>query len=262
VAEGDLHVTEWDNRELAWLSVLVDPDLRRRGLGTELLLHLEQEAARRSRTKLGTDAWDGSSGVAFAERHGYTRRSQAINRRQHLAEVDLGSIRALRAEAAVAAADYELVRLVGATPEELLEPLAVAAASINDAPLDDLELEDENYDPARIRLYEEVCVKRHRTLYRLLARHRADGEVVAHTAVEVERLRPAIAHQGDTTVMPTHRGHRLGLLLKAEMVVWLASVEPAVETVDTWNAESNEHMIAVNEALGYRWMGREIQFQK
>jgi hypothetical protein len=32
--------------------------------------------------------------------------------------------------------------------------------------------------------------------------------------------------------------------------------------VDTWNAESNDHMIAVNDALGYRIMGREMQFQK
>ncbi len=46
------------------------------------------------------------------------------------------------------------------------------------------------------------------------------------------------------------------------MLLWLAEVEPQVETVDTWNAESNDHMIAVNEVLGYRILGREIQFQK
>jgi hypothetical protein len=45
------------------------------------------------------------------------------------------------------------------------------------------------------------------------------------------------------------------------MLLWLDEVEPQVETVDTWNAESNRHMIAVNEALGYRAMGRELQFQ-
>ena len=59
-----------------------------------------------------------------------------------------------------------------------------------------------------------------------------------------------------------HRGHRLGLLLKAGMLLWLAEAEPQLATVDTWNAESNDHMIAVNEALGYRVMGRELQFQK
>ena len=37
--------------------------------------------------------------------------------------------------------------------------------------------------------------------------------------------------------------------------------EPQIETIDTWNAESNDHMIGVNEALGYRVMGRELEFQ-
>jgi hypothetical protein len=45
------------------------------------------------------------------------------------------------------------------------------------------------------------------------------------------------------------------------MLLWLEDVEPQVRTVDTWNAESNEHMIAVNQALGYRVMGRALQFQ-
>ena len=58
-----------------------------------------------------------------------------------------------------------------------------------------------------------------------------------------------------------HRGHRLGLLLKADMLRWLAETEPALEAVDTFNAESNDHMVAVNERLGYRVMGRELQYQ-
>jgi hypothetical protein len=35
------------------------------------------------------------------------------------------------------------------------------------------------------------------------------------------------------------------------MLEWLASAEPKAERVATGNAASNEHMIAVNEALGY-----------
>ena len=33
------------------------------------------------------------------------------------------------------------------------------------------------------------------------------------------------------------------------MMRWLAEAEPQVESIDTWNAESNDHMIAVNERL-------------
>jgi hypothetical protein len=48
-----------------------------------------------------------------------------------------------------------------------------------------------------------------------------------------------------------HRGHRLGLLAKATMMEWLTTAEPQVERVVTGNATSNQHMITVNETLGY-----------
>ena len=37
---------------------------------------------------------------------------------------------------------------------------------------------------------------------------------------------------------------------------------PSLVSVDTSNAEVNTQMFAVNEALGYRVMGRELQFQR
>ena len=43
---------------------------------------------------------------------------------------------------------------------------------------------------------------------------------------------------------------------------WLEGAEPQVVSIDTWNAESNDHMIRVNERLGYRAMGRELAFQR
>jgi RimJ/RimL family protein N-acetyltransferase len=60
----------------------------------------------------------------------------------------------------------------------------------------------------------------------------------------------------------SHRGHRLGLLLKSDMMRWLGEAEPQLRTIDTWNAESNDHMIAINERLGYRVMGRGIAYQR
>ena len=45
------------------------------------------------------------------------------------------------------------------------------------------------------------------------------------------------------------------------MLRWLGEAEPRLETIDTFNAESNDHMVAVNERLGYRVMGRELQYQ-
>ncbi len=262
VAVGVVNTSEWDNLDLAWNAVTVHPDARSQGHGTAMLAHVETVSDEMGRTKLGADAWDGAFGVTFLEEHGYGLASKAVNRRQHLSELSMSDVRRLYDDAEAAASSYELVRIVGPTPEELLDDVAVMSAAINDAPLDDLEIEDEVYPPQRIRDYEKAVELRGERLYRLLARHRETGELAGHTVVAVEGERPHIAHQHDTSVVRSHRGHRLGLLLKSGMNLWLADTEPQVETVDTWNAESNDHMIGVNEALGYRWMARELQFQK
>jgi RimJ/RimL family protein N-acetyltransferase len=36
------------------------------------------------------------------------------------------------------------------------------------------------------------------------------------------------------------------------MMRWLAEAEPKLERIETGNASTNKHMIAVNEALGFR----------
>lgn len=99
-------------------------------------------------------------------------------------------------------------------------------------------------------------------VYRVVVRHRETGALGGHTAVAVERHDPTFAHQEDTAVAPAHRGNRLGLALKCDMLLWLAEVEPQLTTVDTWNTESNDFMISINEDLGYRPVARELQFQK
>jgi RimJ/RimL family protein N-acetyltransferase len=62
----------------------------------------------------------------------------------------------------------------------------------------------------------------------------------------------------NTVVTRKHRGHRLGLLVKIAMMEWLATTEPQLERITTWNAEVNEHMIAINEAMGYTVFGQPV----
>jgi RimJ/RimL family protein N-acetyltransferase len=262
VGTAEVHTSEWDNTHLAWLGIAVHPDLRAAGRGSEVLGFALDQARAAGRTSAGMNGWESPAVTAFATGHGFDRRSQAICRRQYLDQLDRGPIKQLHADAEVAAAAYELVRIDGRSPEDLTDAMVTMTAAINDAPTDDLEIEDEVFTPARVRAYEDATLGRGARLHRLIARHRETGELAGHTVVAVEEERPQIGYQHDTSVARAHRGHRLGLLLKAAMLEWLAEAEPQLETVDTWNAESNDHMIAINDALGYRVMGRELQFQR
>ena len=262
VGFGALYTSNWDNLDLAWLQGGVHPRHRTSGVGSALLEHVHARCLEIDRPSVGADAWDGTPGIPFLERHGYDKKSQAILRRQDLTSLAPGQVEGMHDLALERAGDYELLHFDGPLPEEIIEDYCRMAASINDAPLDDLELEDDNYDPRRMRLVEEAQQGRNRDHLRIAARHRGTGELGGHTELVVERWDPAVAYQFDTAVAPGHRGHRLGLLLKSAMVLWLRERNPEVRTVDTWNAESNGYMIEVNEQLGYRVVARELQFQR
>lgn len=151
-----------------------------------------------------------------------------------------------------ASADYDLERLVPPQSDELLVEIAVVAEAINDAPMGDLTFEREVMDLQRMRDLEQARVGRGERHYRVVARHRGTGELAGHTVMTVEPAKPRWGGQGDTAVARQHRGHRLGMLLKTEMLRWLGEVEPQLEEIETWNQADNDPMIAVNEAMGYR----------
>jgi hypothetical protein len=68
----------------------------------------------------------------------------------------------------------------------------------------------------------------------------------------VSRLRPEIAQQADTGVVGVHRGHRLGRWLKAETLRLALAREPRIAVVETYNAEENPYMLAINVDMGFR----------
>jgi hypothetical protein len=84
---------------------------------------------------------------------------------------------------------------------------------------------------------------------------------VGYTDIGVNVEQPRVGYQWDTIVLAEHRGHRLGLLLKLANLELLVRTAPGVELVNTWNAEINSHMIAVNEALGFRPVDRWREWQ-
>lgn len=56
-------------------------------------------------------------------------------------------------------------------------------------------------------------------------------------------------------VRPEHRGHGLGRRLKAALALRLLDERPEVTRVETWNARSNSHMVAINQDMGFDAIG-------
>jgi hypothetical protein len=62
-------------------------------------------------------------------------------------------------------------------------------------------------------------------------------------------------------VAQRHRGHRLGLLVKVAMLDLLGRHEPLLERIFTGNADSNRHMLAINDELGFTVLDHWSAFQ-
>ncbi|MFG1905273.1 GNAT family N-acetyltransferase [Kribbella sp. NPDC048928] len=257
-----ISVPEYDNTNQTWIDLKVHPDHRSRGIGSALVEYGEQVTRDLGRTMIGLGGIDLPKADAFARRHAFVQKAVEVNRRQDLAGLDWDLVQRMYDESLAAASAYELLHLTGALPDDLLEGMVAVTGSINDAPKDDLDVEDDVFSPERLRAYEEAQQKSDRTTYRVVARHKATGELAGHTVIAVERERPHLGEQHDTAVSRDHRGHRLGALLKSAMLLWLRTEEPGLTRIDTWNAESNDHMIGINEALNYRIVARFLDYQK
>jgi len=260
VLEVDLPT--WDNKHLGSVEVTVDPSQRRRGLGRQLFEAGMDRVRAQGRDLVLSGGFDGTAAEGFLEAMGLKRAVQEAERRLDLLALDDERLVQELAAAESLSSGYELVRMPGRVPDDQLDGVVAMTAAINDAPMDDLEVEDEVFSPERIRAFETAqLASGRRRMYRLVARARDGGELVGHTMTAVERERPWWGWQYDTTVTPAHRGHRLGLLLKIEMLRWLAADEPQLRTIETWNAVSNHHMVAVNEVLGCQVVATATEWQ-
>jgi GNAT superfamily N-acetyltransferase len=240
-----------ENRDRAYLYLTVHPAMRRRGFGIALLRHAAERAAANGRSVLGSEAFQGSPGAAFAERAGATAGLVGARRVLVLGNLPTGRVASLREQAAQSAAGYSLVRWDGRTPEEYLDRYAEVENAFADAPHDEGE-EPAIWDAQRVReQVDDVRERQGRHVYTVAALHDAGGEMAAVTAVDMDPDYPQWGHQQITAVVRKHRGHRLGLLVKTAMLDWLAEAQPAIERIDTGNAAVNQHMIAINEELGF-----------
>jgi GNAT superfamily N-acetyltransferase len=259
-----------DNTHVVSVDIGVEPGLRRRGVGRTMYEFAAQFARENGRKLLmgdyvtplpGGPARDAGHG-AFAAAMGASPALPEVRRRLDLDTVDRAAWDELLAEARDRAKGYSLVRWVGAAPEELVAEVArLEGRMVTDAPMGDLQYEPERYDADRIRGTEEVLKLREHRHYHAAYRHDATGQLAAWTMISFDADIADQAWQQTTIVDPDHRGNRLGILVKVENLRHTLEHEPGLRYVDTWNAAENKHMIAINEAIGFRAVDGWVDWQ-
>lgn len=248
VAAAGIWLPTLDNLASCSVDVRVHPDFRRRGFGRRLLTAVLSEVRELGRSIVFFESPSPyPSGPGAGE--GLLR---SVGARPVLREIRRLLDQSTVQLPAVDPAPYRLVRWVDTAPAELVAGLAELCARMStDAPLGDMTYEPEQWDAARYRAKEASAQARQRQRFAVAAVDPA-GQVAGMTDIGVNRTLPTVGYQWDTIVAPAHRGHRLGLAMKVANHTQLRALLPACRWVNTWNAASNTHMVAVNDALGFQ----------
>lgn len=285
VGHASIILPQVGQTNVALVDVGVVPRWRGHGIGTLLAEDLARRVRTSGRTVIQADTPhplvldDGAAvleaptgaGVVPADtattrfllRHGFTL--EQVERMSTLSlPVPTDLLDRLSADAsAVAGVAYRLHTWADGIPADrqaqyarLLTRMSTAAPSAG------LEQEEDPWDVPRLQ--EALARQRERGAVAVVvaAEDLATGELAGYTVAEYTDTRPEAVVQEDTLVLPEHRGHRLGMLVKTHLMKTLAAVRPHARRIHTWNAEENAPMLAINVALGYRPSGLDAQWQR
>ncbi|MDX6288101.1 MAG: hypothetical protein QOG53_3586 [Frankiales bacterium] len=248
----------WDgaNAHRIMADVYVHPDARRHGVGRALVDAVAEAGRADNRTGMLGGARHDTAGLDFVTAMGAKFGLDEFRSRLVLPEATVTPFEV---------PGFSVVRWSDGCPEEWLDSFCRLSEVMNTAPQGgEVRWNDDTWDPERMRRSEADLRAKQLTEYTVCIADDTAHELVALTQVQIADTWPEVGEQHDTGVLSAYRGKKLAKLVKTEMALWLQQEFPELHLLSTWNAVTNDSMLAVNASMGYgdreRWAEAEIAF--
>ncbi|HEX5546192.1 MAG TPA: GNAT family N-acetyltransferase [Ktedonobacterales bacterium] len=233
----------WEPPHQFWISTVVAPDHRRRGLGTQLADAVLAFAREQGATRLAAEVRDNASeGLRFAERYGFRKDRHIFESRLHLADFDeqrfAGAVERAEAEGIL----FLTLADLGDSDEARRRLYDLNAALVRDIPG-----HDGDFMPFE-QFQKTVCSA---------SWYRPDGQIVAAVGGSWVGM-AAVGYFANTNSMynmftgvdPAWRGKGIARALKL-LAIACARRYSAIY-ISTNNDSENAPMLAINRTLGYQ----------
>ncbi len=233
-------------------SIAVLPEHRRKGLATALLRIATDTARDLGREVLSGPYFDTvPAGQSFAEAIGATKTLDFHSNTVRIDDLDLEMLTGWQEQGPLRAPGYSVDIVEGMYPEDILEGMAHLYLVLErDMP------QPENWEPRswNAGFLKEWLGNFLKAVHLLTAIAFEDesGAPVGMSQLGRRHSEPTTWFVTTTMVDPEHRGHALGKWVKAAACLEALERWPAAEWMETGNAFTNEAMLGINHAMGFR----------
>jgi GNAT superfamily N-acetyltransferase len=257
---GGRSLNEPENAHILWCNLEVHPAHRRKGLGTALFREFVQacEGQHPELVFMGLSNDRVAAGDAFLKRIGAQPGLPMKTNQLVLADVDRKQV----AEwAKLDPPGYRLERIDDVVPPALMAEYIQASDGINDMPKGDLKMGDWKLTEEQVRDRENWFKQVGTEWWLLVAIDKATGEGAGFSDVTYDPKQPWVIWQQGTGVTRAHRGHKLGLWMKAVMLDRILRERPEARFIRTGNANTNAQMLGINTQLGFKVAWQSMLWQ-
>jgi len=240
-------------KNFAGVEITVAKEHRGQGIGTKLFKTICDKTIEHREITTITIPFVYDIGQKFCEKFKGKVIQKEAEYRAYLSEINWSLVEQWKKEGEnIAKKEGITLEKFERCPEKLIEKYSdIYTETLNQRPLGDIEIRHRITSDSR-RNHEKTWIEERRHKWHTMITKEADGYISGLTEMVYIVESPEYIEQLLTGVREQYRSRGLGKWLKAEMALFIKDQYPAIEYIQTCNAEMNAPMLSINNRMSFK----------